>query len=278
MPIIRYKPIGITCGNLVNSLKKEFNEKSITYAGRLDPMAHGDIYFLVGKEESTKKKYYLDLDKTYIIEILFGISTITDDILGTIEKTCNAYNVGDNEYECDSTKIMLNKFTKCFNTYENKHEYDQSYHRYSSFKPKLQYDGKRYQLWWWSKLEEKENKKYITEKCSKKVTIHNKKILNYEIVLGKTIKTNILNNLTKLKDSIIKNTDDKNVFDLNKNISQWTDYKFKKKYVKVRIELNVSSGFYVRQFIRDISSSVNIPILVMDIFRTKTYKFDKDTK
>ena len=49
-------------------------------------------------------------------------------------------------------------------------------------------------------------------------------------------------------------------------INQWTeierDYIFSVKY-----EFKVSSGFYVRQFIRDLSNKFNFPMIVYDIYR-----------
>jgi tRNA pseudouridine(55) synthase len=53
----------------------------MTYAGRLDPMAEGVLVLLVG-EECKKKVEYLGLDKEYEVEIVFGVSTDTYDMLG----------------------------------------------------------------------------------------------------------------------------------------------------------------------------------------------------
>lgn len=55
----------------------------MTYAGRLDPMAEGLLLILIGDECKQKEKY-LGLDKVYEIEVLFGVSTDTGDILGMI--------------------------------------------------------------------------------------------------------------------------------------------------------------------------------------------------
>ncbi len=53
----------------------------MTYAGRLDPMAEGQLLILVGDECKDKAKY-LGLDKEYEVEIVFGIETDTFDALG----------------------------------------------------------------------------------------------------------------------------------------------------------------------------------------------------
>lgn len=53
----------------------------MTYAGRLDPMAEGELLILVGDECKNKEKY-LGLNKEYEVEIVFGIETDTYDALG----------------------------------------------------------------------------------------------------------------------------------------------------------------------------------------------------
>ena len=55
----------------------------MTYAGRLDPLASGQLIILVG-DECLRKDTYLGLDKEYVIEVLFGVETDTGDVLGRI--------------------------------------------------------------------------------------------------------------------------------------------------------------------------------------------------
>ena len=55
----------------------------MTYAGRLDPMDEGDMLVLTG-EYCKQKDDYLGFDKTYILDILLGISTDTGDMLGIV--------------------------------------------------------------------------------------------------------------------------------------------------------------------------------------------------
>ncbi len=53
----------------------------LAYAGRLDPMASGKLLILIG-EECKRQEQYHGLDKEYVVEILFGISSDTGDVLG----------------------------------------------------------------------------------------------------------------------------------------------------------------------------------------------------
>jgi tRNA pseudouridine55 synthase len=64
--------------------KKKINKDiPMTYAGRLDPMASGLLILLAG-EECKNKERYLNLDKEYEFQVLFGFSTDTYDILGKV--------------------------------------------------------------------------------------------------------------------------------------------------------------------------------------------------
>lgn len=62
----------------------------LTYAGRLDPMAEGELLVLIG-DECKKRKKYDGLDKEYEFEILFGFKSDTGDVLGLAE-SCGEVN------------------------------------------------------------------------------------------------------------------------------------------------------------------------------------------
>ncbi len=53
----------------------------MTYAGRLDPMASGQLLILIG-DECIRREKYDSLDKTYRFEILLGVESDTGDVLG----------------------------------------------------------------------------------------------------------------------------------------------------------------------------------------------------
>ena len=53
----------------------------MTYAGRLDPAAEGEMIILAG-DECKNKLAYTNLSKTYVAEILLGVSTDSYDLLG----------------------------------------------------------------------------------------------------------------------------------------------------------------------------------------------------
>jgi tRNA pseudouridine(55) synthase len=85
-----YKKQGETCLEAIQGLKNDQRAKgepvtlSMTYAGRLDPLAAGLLIVLEGQDEIADKAKYVDLPKTYVFEVVFGISTDTFDQLGII--------------------------------------------------------------------------------------------------------------------------------------------------------------------------------------------------
>lgn len=59
----------------------EYADTPLSYAGRLDPMASGKLLVLIG-DECKKQSAYTNLDKEYVIEVLFGVGSDTGDVLG----------------------------------------------------------------------------------------------------------------------------------------------------------------------------------------------------
>lgn len=63
----------------------EYADVPLTYAGRLDPAAHGVLLVLAG-EVCKEKEEYLKLPKEYRADILLGITTDTYDLLGVVDE------------------------------------------------------------------------------------------------------------------------------------------------------------------------------------------------
>ena len=73
-------------------------------------------------------------------------------------------------------------------------------------------------------------------------------------------------------DNIIKtieNIDDKHDFRQDEIVYQWISFINKIDTVfSFKVKMTVTSGFYIRQFVRDISEQINFPLIVNDINRT----------
>lgn len=81
-----YKNLGETPRERLERLrmqKAHYAHEVLSYAGRLDPMAEGVLLCLVGSANK-RREQYLDLSKEYTLDVLFGFSTDTYDVLGRV--------------------------------------------------------------------------------------------------------------------------------------------------------------------------------------------------
>lgn len=84
-----YKNLGETPRERLERLrvqKTHYAHEVLSYAGRLDPMAEGVLLCLVGSANK-RREQYLDLSKEYTLDVLFGFSTDTYDVLGRVMDT-----------------------------------------------------------------------------------------------------------------------------------------------------------------------------------------------
>ena len=244
--LIVYKPIGITCGELVEELSKNSGYKDIAYAGRLDPLAHGDITILLGKEKQLMD-FYTAAAKTYYVKFIIGLSTDTTDFLGLIS--------GEPKYKNNmDLEILCNYIFSAPQTYTS-----QKYHKFSSFNPSILFDGKKRPAWWWSS-HHPEIQLYLSAKA---VTIYDVGITDINLVDYAVIFKNIIKNVSSI--------------DLRNNLRQkeiitcWNEYvPPQKEFVEIEFNISVSSGFYIRQFVQDISDKFKTNMIVSEIHRLKT--------
>lgn len=234
--IIINKEAGITMNTFINNYKEKHNiTDKVCYSGRLDPMARGEIMLLIGNE-CKMMDIYNKKNKTYTFEIIFGLSTDTDDAMGLF----------NTKYTEPSNITTLVQSIKQYIDIHVGTDIMQEFHNFSSIK----YKGKS--LWYYAV-----NKINIT-KPKHKVTLydaHYSDIKKY--------------NYNEWKDDIctkINNIDKKNNFRQDEIIKQYNDSKFESLY-SFPITITVSSGFYVRQFVADIMKHIDFPILTHDINR-----------
>jgi tRNA pseudouridine55 synthase len=87
-----YKRLGETPLERLERLRvqrPEYAHEVLSYAGRLDPMAEGVLIALAGSANKTREAY-LDMSKEYVLDILFGFSTDTYDVLGRVMEYADA--------------------------------------------------------------------------------------------------------------------------------------------------------------------------------------------
>lgn len=83
-----YKKYTETLSVMLNRFRMEYPEyanSKLTYAGRLDPLAEG-LMVILTDDDVHRKEEYLSFPKTYEVDMVFGVSTDTYDILGIPQK------------------------------------------------------------------------------------------------------------------------------------------------------------------------------------------------
>lgn len=78
-----YKPKGLTSHAVVSRVRKFYGVKRVGHAGTLDPMACGVLPVLVGSAASVQE-LVMEHDKTYKAGVLFGVTTDTGDVTGSV--------------------------------------------------------------------------------------------------------------------------------------------------------------------------------------------------
>ncbi len=218
--------------------KSELVNETLSYAGRLDPLAEGLMLVLIGEENKNREKY-LGLDKTYIVEILCGVSTDTHDLLGLVT-------------EVGSKEITLKKFTESVSSFVGK--FTQKYPAFSS----KTVGGVQ--------LHELSRKGEIVDVPEHEVSLYSAGIISSKVVTGKEVLENALLSVD-LIDGDFRQEETKEKWE-----TKLRDVNME--FVLFEVELNVSSGFYVRQLASDLGEKLGVPALAYSIKRTKVGEWE----
>lgn len=86
------KPKGLSSNAALQMVKRLFKAKKAGHTGSLDPLATGMLPLCFG--EATKfSQFLLDSDKTYQVEIQFGVKTTTGDAEGEVVKKIENFSL-----------------------------------------------------------------------------------------------------------------------------------------------------------------------------------------
>lgn len=224
---------------------KEYKDLKMTYAGRLDPMASGVLVILAGEETKNKEKY-LNLDKEYSFEILFGFSTDTYDILGKITKARN-FIIKKEDLEKTIKKELKNFKGKII----------QAYPIYSS-KTVL---GK--QLFQYAREGE------IVEIPEREIDVKKINLIKIKRIKGDALK----NKIHKRIGSVVGDFRQKEILKIwDKNINTQSYYSI------ASLNIKCGSGTYVRGIANSLGENINIPALAWSIKRTKVGRYNINKK
>ena len=238
--------IPLECIQRFKNENPEYLNEKMTYAGRLDPMAKGELLVLVG-EECKKKDKYLGLDKEYEVDILFGFSTDTYDILGLIKKSAVVGVLQDYD-------VMghIGKVERFLNNLVGKQVQE-----YPSFSSKT-INGK--QLFQIAKDEELEGQEIPT----KEIEIYGTKLLKNYYISGRDLKGDIM------KRILLVNGD----FRQEEILNKWNKVlsgREEEQFLISKIRVKCSSGTYMRSIAQNLGKLLNVPALSLGIKRIKIY-------
>jgi tRNA pseudouridine(55) synthase len=237
-----WKSVGFTPLQVVEKFKEkypEYKNETVSYAGRLDPMAEGILILLIG-EENKKRSKYLRLQKVYESEIVLGISTDTFDGLGLV----TSFNLND----VPKAEIgnFLNKFVG---------KQKQTYPAYSSKAVK----GKP--LFWWAR----ENRLDEIKLPTHEIEIYAIDILDFKKIYIQNLASEIINNIEKIDGD----------FRQKEIIKAWNKLMNSnkgKELVKFKIKISCSSGTYVRKIADDLGEKLETGAFAYSIKRTRIGK------
>lgn len=240
MTVIKiYKPIGKTPLDMIHFIKekyKHFSNTKMSYAGRLDPMAHG-LLIILTEEDCYNQHLYHNLDKTYEFELLLGVSTDTYDILGLVTDKIN-FNLS----------LNLQNLIKVVDTFKGRQK--QYYPPFSS----QRINGKP--LWYYAK----NNLLDTIILPSKLINIYNLVFIDIKETTKNEILDHVNYSINKLES--LNNFRQDQILKLWKKIHEVT-------YYKLYFKTNVSCGTYIRTLCNDISCKIDIPGIAFNIYRTR---------
>lgn len=85
--LIVNKPVGVTPLQCIENAKALgfFRDTTVSYAGRLDPMASGLLVLVNGKDTQLRHEMMAQ-DKVYAVTAVFGVSSDSLDVLGKLQR------------------------------------------------------------------------------------------------------------------------------------------------------------------------------------------------
>ncbi len=260
-----YKKMSETPLECIQRFQKEnpdYKNEKMTYAGRLDPMAEGELLVLVG-EECKKKDEYLGLDKEYEMDILFGFSTDTYDILGLIKKTgvgllLDLGLADPSDYDVVRHGGKVERFLGKL--------IGKSMQKYPPFSSKT-VDGK--QLFQITKDGELDSENLP----EKEIEIYEAELLKNYYISGRDLKADIMKRILLINGDFRQ----EEILDKwDRELKRRRDPKLsvgrqEEQFLISKIRVKCSSGTYMRSIAQNLGKFLGVPALALKIKRTKIF-------
>lgn len=241
---LAWKPYGMTSNDFAIKQKHILQSNKICYAGRLDPMAQGQMLLLCDDKVREMDKY-LYHDKTYHFDLIMGLSTDSHDPYGKITSFANMERV-----PLEGWRERISDF---IDTYDH-----QEYPMKSSYV--IRHDGVRKPLWWFAE------QGYHIPPPSKKVQVY-----SFEVKDVQSIPCEELLAVVAARIGLIHNQKTMRELQTHALLEQYKNVQ-NLVWIRVPMCMSVSSGFYIRRFCHDFGTYVQIPCVAMDITRTTIFQ------
>lgn len=237
-----WKKVGQTPLDLINELRDTnpaLKNETMSYAGRLDPMAEGETLILVGEEENKNRESFMGFDKEYEADILFGFSTDSYDLLGLVTdfKNIDDFKKYSEKLEAVLKDLLLKDAQK-----------------YPSFSSKT-VQGKPLFEWY------KSGRISEIKIPERQITIKKADIISLEHVSSKDLLLYIEKNIKKVPGD----------FRQEEIIAKWREFLSDKvMHIPVlRVYFSVTSGTYIRSLANEIGDKIGVPACLFKLKRTK---------
>ena len=245
-----WKKVGQTPLQLLEQVRRENPElaqETLSYAGRLDPMAEGEMIILVGKQENADRKKYLGFDKQYEADVLFGFKTDTYDLLGVVTDFCGQEVLVDSFFVKHKTKLnsVLRGFLK---------KKTQKYPEYSS----KTVGGTP--LFEWTRA----GKISEIKIPSRKISVRKFEVISVDFISALELWEYIEENVTAVAGD----------FRQDQIMEKWAEMLAQKHnffFPVLRVAFHVSSGTYIRGLANEIGEKLYVPACLMKLRRSKIY-------
>lgn len=246
-----YKQLGETPRERLDRLRqknKQYQHEVLSYAGRLDPMAEGVLLCLVGSANK-RREAYLDMSKEYTLDVLFGFSTDTYDVLGRV------IEVGD------TSDLKRAAIEKALNEFRGKIE-----QQYPPFSSKT-VEGKS--LFEWAR----NNALGALVLPSRAITVYDIKVTELYKVKEPLLLSYIETGVNKVQGD----------FRQEEILRTWGRHLKKdgeREFPAVTITISCSSGTYARSIAHGLGQQLGCEALALHILRTKVgdYSVEKSLK
>ncbi len=235
-----YKPLGLTpleALDLWRGRHPEWQGVSMTYTGRLDPMAEGVVVVLVG-EALKQQAQFQKQAKVYLATVLFGARTDTYDVLGMPSGLVDTKNL-------DLTKIKSALF-KLESGFKFKLP------PYSSYK----IQGKP--LFWWALM----NRLKEVEIPERTVEIYKVEYLGHGYLSNDEFKQRLAEKLDLVKGNFRQRQ-------IKKDWQKLTSTRAQFQYQTVTFRLHCQSGTYIRALAQELGDESGYGAVLWSLIRER---------